>query len=99
MFKIFFTRRWFTISNCRKSKISSLNSNFQDNEDIDNNKEILEIINNQESHIAQIEQRIPNWTIPKVEKKTIYEIGKFIFSSRLCYQNLRTNFTHKKSNY
>lgn len=70
-----FTRCWFSRSNSS----SSLNSNFQNNEEIDNNQEMLEILNNQETHIAQIEQRLHNWTIPKIKKKTINEIGSFDF--------------------
>lgn len=43
----------------------------------------LSMVNSQELQIARIEKILHNWTIPKIDVKTIYQIGKFWFSSRL----------------
>ena len=37
------------------------------------------VVNNQELQIASIEKSFHNWTIPKIDVKTIYQIGKFNF--------------------
>ena len=39
---------------------------------------------NQEYQIARIEDQLKNWTIPKVDPKTIYQISTFNFTQRSC---------------
>lgn len=67
------------MSNSSTSRTISLKSDFQDNEEIDNNQEIMKTSNNKKLHIAKIGQRFHSWTIPNVEKKSIYELGRFDF--------------------
>ena len=70
----------------RKSNHFKCSTNEEESSNEHRRGENLTISNtvNQEYQIARIEDQLQNWTIPKVDPKTIYQISTFNFTQRSC---------------